>query len=194
VLASAKSYPSLSKYQRYGVDDIEYTPEDKKNKKIDMIIHAVNHSRALLKDLSKKDFVGMLEEHREINSILKELAEGLNYLLEKRRTDLLEPITKKHNKQIPKKLMEVKKNVVLQHEFEANERLIKFLTLELMRLGDTSATLEDPMAFHEVKKNAVELQQELKIVTEEVKELKRKQNRLSLQLEQSSISNLTRIT
>lgn len=145
MLASAKSYPTLSKYQKYGMDDLDYTPEDRKNTKIDKIIHAVNRSRALLRDHSKRDLIGMMEEHRFINDILKELAEGLNYLMEKRRTEMLEPQTKKNNKQIPKKLVEVKRNVVLNHEFEANERLIKFLTLELMRLGDTSNTLEDPL-------------------------------------------------
>lgn len=127
------------------MDDLDYTPEDRKNSKIDKIIHAVNRSRGVLRDSSKKDLIGMMEEHRYINDILKELAEGLNYLMDRKRNDMLESSAKKHSKHIPKKIVEVKKNVVLQHEFEANERLIKFLTLELMRLGDTSATLEDPV-------------------------------------------------
>lgn len=39
-----------------------------------------------------------------------------------------------------------------------------------------------------MNKSGVELQQEIKLVTEEVKELKRLQNKLSLKLEQSSMS------
>lgn len=135
----------MNKYQKYAMDDLDYTPEERKNGKIDKIIHAVNRSRGVLRDISKKDLFGMMEEHRHINDILKELAEGLNYLMDRKRNDMLESTAKKHSKHIPKKIVEVKKNVVLQHEFEANERLIKFLTLELMRLGDTSATLEDPV-------------------------------------------------
>ena len=92
---------------------------------------------------SKQDLNQLFEENGFLSASLKNLNEGLNFLISKYRKNLsTDPPKQLSAKQQMEK--QLRSSKVYQNEFDSNERLIKYLTLELDKLTADKITLEDP--------------------------------------------------
>lgn len=113
---------------------------------MDQIIETVNKINRFLRseqDGPAQDLYVLLDENKLCSDSLKELNEGLNFLIRKYRRDL-----SKEQPQPPtaKQLAEknLKSSVVYNNEFQSNERLIHYLSLELSRLTSESTNVDNP--------------------------------------------------
>ncbi len=90
-----------------------------------------------------QDLYLLLDENKFCSESLRELNEGLNYLIRKYRTELSKD---QPNQTTAKQLAErnLKSSVVYNNEYQSNERLIHYLSLELSRLTSESANIDNP--------------------------------------------------
>jgi transcription elongation GreA/GreB family factor len=85
----------------------------------------------------------LLEENKFCQDSLRELNEGLSYLIRKYRAELSKDLPKQPS---AKRLAEqsLKSSVVYNNEYQSNERLIHYLSLELSRLTSEGAAVDNP--------------------------------------------------
>jgi len=144
----------------------------------------LERARVYLANAAKyPDLYDLLEDNKHCSETLKEINKTIDLLVQRHRDDLLREPLPRDRKSLTARARLARENIVLQNDFESNERLIKYLSLELERLSDTITVVENPGYKLDVSAASQSIIQEINTLTEEVKEIRRCNKRLALQLE-----------